>query len=124
MKKQSLYGKTLLVRISVLAMAVIAALWRQEKTESMGIVYASETEDVQISDKTQNTELLETMDFTDVDRMMEELFPQETMGFADAVRQIMLGNTDAGREAMKEMLWERMLGAWEVNRKSILYLIL
>ena len=124
MKKQSLYGKILLVRISVLAMAVIAALWWQEKTESMGIVYASETEDVQISDKTQNTELLETMDFTDVDRMMEELFPQETMGFADAVRQIMLGNTDAGREAMKEMLWERMLGAWEVNRKSILYLIL
>ena len=124
MKKQSLYGKILLVRISVLAMAVIAALWRQEKTESMGIVYASETEDVQISDKTQNTELLETMDFTDVDRMMEELFPQETMGFADAVRQIMLGNTDAGREAVKEMLWERMLGAWEVNRKSILYLIL
>lgn len=124
MKKQSLYGKILLVRISVLAMAVIAALWWQEKTESMGIVYASETEDVQISDKTQNTELLESMDFTDVDRMMEELFPQETMGFADAVRQIMLGNTDAGREAMKEMLWERMLGAWEVNRKSILYLIL
>ena len=124
MKKQSLYGKILLVRISVLAMTVIAALWWQEKTESMGIVYASETEDVQISDKTQNTELLETMDFTDVDRMMEELFPQETMGFADAVRQIMLGNTDAGREAMKEMLWERMLGAWEVNRKSILYLIL
>ena len=124
MKKQSLYGKILLVRISVLAMTVIAALWWQEKTESMGVVYASETEDVQISDKTQNTELLETMDFTDVDRMMEELFPQETMGFADAVRQIMLGNTDAGREAMKEMLWERMLGAWEVNRKSILYLIL
>ena len=79
---------------------------------------------MQISDKTQNTELLETMDFTDVDRMMEELFPQETMGFADAVRQIMLGNTDAGREAMKEMLWERIFGAWEVNRKSILYLIL
>ena len=124
MKKQSLYGKILLVRISVLAMTVIAALWWQEKTESMGIVYASETEDVQISDKTQNTELLETMDFTDVDRMMEELFPQETMGFADAVRQIMLGNTDAGREAMKEMLWERIFGAWEVNRKSILYLIL
>ena len=124
MKKQSLYGKILLIRIGVLAMTVIAALWRQEKTESMGIVYASETEDVQISDKTQNTELLETMDFTDVDRMMEELFPQETMGFADAVRQIMLGNTDAGREAVKEMLWERIFGAWEVNRKSILYLIL
>ena len=124
MKKQSLYGKILLVRISVLAMTVIAALWWQEKTESMGIVYASETEDMQISDKMQNMELLESMDFTDVDRMMEELFPQETMGFADAVRQIMLGNTDAGREAMKEMLWERMLGAWEVNRKSILYLIL
>ena len=124
MKKQSLYGKILLVRISVLAMTVIAALWWQEKTESMGIVYASETEDVQISDKTQNMELLESMDFTDVDRMMEELFPQETMGFADAVRQIMLGNTDAGREAMKEILWERMFGAWEVNRKSILYLIL
>ena len=124
MKKQSLYGKILQVRISVLAMAVIAALWWQEKTESMGIVYASETEDMQISDKTQNTELLETMDFTDVDRMMEELFPQETMGFADAVRQIMLGNTDAGRETMKEMLWERIFGAWEVNRKSILYLIL
>lgn len=124
MKKQSLYGKILLARISVLAMTVIAALWWQEKTEGMGVVYASETEDVQISDKTQNTELLETMDFTDVDRMMEELFPQETMGFADAVRQIMLGNTDAGREAMKEMLWERMFGAWEVNRKSILYLIL
>ena len=124
MKKQSLYGKILLVRISVLAITVIAALWWQEKTESMGVVYASETEDVQISDKMQNMELLESMDFTDVDRMMEELFPQETMGFADAVRQIMLGNTDAGREAMKEMLWERMLGAWEVNRKSILYLIL
>ena len=124
MKKQSLYGKILLVRISVLAMTVIAALWWQEKTESMGIVYASETEDMQISDKMQNMELLESMDFTDVDRMMEELFPQETMGFADAVRQIMLGNTDAGREAVKEMLWERMLGAWEVNRKSILYLIL
>ena len=88
MKKQSSYGRILLVRISMLAMTVIAALWWQEKTESMGIVYASETEDVQISDKTQNMELLESMDFTDIDRMMEDLFPQERMEFADAVRQI------------------------------------
>lgn len=85
MKKQSSYGRILLVRISMLAMTVIAALWWQEKTESMGIVYASETEDVQISDKTQNMELLESMDFTDIDRMMEDLFPQERMEFADAV---------------------------------------
>ena len=124
MKKQSSYGRILLVRISMLAMTVIAALWWQEKTESMGIVYASETEDVQISDKTQNMELLESMDFTDLDRMMEDLFPQERMEFADAVRQIMIGNTDVGRDAIKEMLRERILGAWEVNRKSILYLIL
>ena len=48
MKKQSAYGRILLVRISMLAMTVIAALWWQEKAESMGIVYASETEDVQI----------------------------------------------------------------------------
>lgn len=124
MKKQSSYGRILLVRISVLAMMVIVVLWWQEKMESMGVVYASETEDAQISDKTQNTELLESMDFTDIDRMMEDLFPQERMGFADAVRQIMLGNTDVGRDAIKEMLQERILGAWEVNRKSILYLIL
>lgn len=124
MKKQSSYGRILLVRISMLAMTVIAALWWQEKTESMGIVYASETEDVQISDKTQNMELLESMDFTDIDRMMEDLFPQERMEFADAVRQIMMGNTDVGRDAIKEMLQERIFGAWEVNRKSILYLIL
>lgn len=124
MKKQSSYGRILLVRISVLAMTVIVVLWWQEKMESMGVVYASETEDAQISDKTQNTELLESMDFTDVDRMMEDLFPQERMRFADAVRQIMLGNTDVGRDAIKEMLQERILGAWEVNRKSILYLIL
>lgn len=124
MKKQSSYGRILLVRISMLAMTVIAALWWQEKAESMGIVYASETEDVQISDKTQNMELLESMDFTDIDRMMEDLFPQERMEFADAVRQIMMGNTDVGRDAIKEMLWERIFGAWEVNRKSILYLIL
>lgn len=124
MKKQSSYGRILLVRISMLAMTVIAALWWQEKAESMGIVYASETEDVQISDKTQNMELLESMDFTDIDRMMEDLFPQERMEFADAVRQIMMGNTDVGRDAIKEMLRERILGAWEVNRKSILYLIL
>lgn len=124
MKKQSSYGRILLVRISVLAMTVIVVLWWQEKMESMGVVYASETEDAQISDKTQNTELLESMDFTDVDRMMEDLFPQERMGFADAVRQIMLGNTDVGRDAIKEMLQERILGAWEVSRKSILYLIL
>ena len=124
MKKQSSYGRILLVRISMLAMTVIAALWWREKTESMGIVYASETEDVQISDKTQNMELLESMDFADIDQMMEDLFPQERMEFADAVRQIMMGNTDVGRDAIKEMLWERILGAWEVNRKSILYLIL
>lgn len=124
MKKQSSYGRILLVRISVLAMTVIVVLWWQEKMESMGVVYASETEGAQISDKTQNTELLESMDFTDIDRMMEDLFPQERMGFADAVRQIMSGNTDVGRDAIKEMLQERILGAWEVNRKSILYLIL
>lgn len=124
MKKQSAYGRILLVRISMLAMTVIAALWWQEKAESMGIVYASETEDVQIPDKTQNMELLESMDFTDIDRMMEDLFPQERMEFADAVRQIMMGNTDVGRDPIKEMLRERIFGAWEVNRKSILYLIL
>lgn len=124
MKKQSSYGKILMVSISVLSMTVIVVLWWQEKMESMGVVYASETEDARISDKTQNTELLESMDFTDIDRIMEDLFPQERMGFADAVRQIMLGNTDVGRDAIKEMLQERILGAWEVNRKSILYLIL
>ena len=57
MKKQSSYGRILLVRISMLAMTVIAALWWQEKAESMGTVYASETEDVQISDKTQNIDV-------------------------------------------------------------------
>ena len=124
MKKQSAYGRILLVRISMLAMTVIAALWWQEKAESMGIVYASETEDVQISDKTQNMELLESMDFTDIDRMMEDLFPQERMEFEDSVRQIMMGNKDVGLDAIKEMLRERIFGAWEVNRKSILYLIL
>ena len=103
---------------------MIVVLWWQEKMESMGVVYASEAEDAQMSDKTQNTELLETMDFSDIDRIMEDLFPQERMGFADAVRQIMSGNTDVGRDAIKEMLRERILGAWEVNRKSILYLIL
>mgnify|MGYP002644218321 FL=1 len=123
MKKQSSYGRILLVRISVLAMMIVV-LWWQEKMESMGVVYASEAEDAQMSDKTQNTELLETMDFSDIDRIMEDLFPQERMGFADAVRQIMSGNTDVGRDAIKEMLRERILGAWEVNRKSILYLIL
>lgn len=123
MKKQRLYGRILLVRISVLAMMIVV-LWWQEKMESMGVVYASEAEDAQMSDKTQNTELLETMDFSDIDRIMEDLFPQERMGFADAVRQIMSGNTDVGRDAIKEMLRERILGAWEVNRKSILYLIL
>ena len=111
MKKQSSYGRILLVRISMLAMTVIAALWWQEKAESMGTVYASETEDVQISDKTQNMELLESMDFTDIDRMMEDLFPQERMEFADAVRQIMIGNTDVGRDAIKEMLRERIFGS-------------
>lgn len=123
MKKQSSYGRILLVRISVLAMMIVV-LWWQEKMESMGVVYASEAEDAQMSDKTQNTELLETMDFSDIDRIMEDLFPQERMGFADAVRQIMSGNTDVGRDAIKEMLRERILGAWEVNRKSILCLIL
>ena len=37
MKKQSAYGRVLLVRISMLAMTVIAALWWQEKAESMGM---------------------------------------------------------------------------------------
>ena len=79
MKKQSSCGKNFLVRIGVLVMTVIAVLWWQQKTESMGVVCASETEDVQISDEiqTQNAELLESMDFTDIDRMMEEIFPQE-----------------------------------------------
>ncbi len=44
MKKQSSYGRILLVRISMLAMTVIAALWWQEKAESMGLVYACETD--------------------------------------------------------------------------------
>lgn len=113
-------------------------MWLEGSFASMNVVYASETgetqtlEDTQLSEnaqlseeaRMQSTKLLDSMDFSDLDRMMEDLFPKEKLRFADAVRQFVTGNTDAGWKAMKELLGERLLGAWDVNRKSILYLIL
>ena len=138
MRRKQSDSRFLLIRM--LAPIVLCGLfmWLEGSLRCMNVVYASETgitqtpenaqtpDDMQILEEaqTQSSELLDSMDFSDLDRMMEDLFPQETMSFSNAVRQIAAGDMDVGRSAMRELLQERLLGAWEVNRKSVLYLIL
>lgn len=90
-------------------------------------VYAAELRNVQNisgAEQEQDENLLETMDFSDLDQVLEELFPGDNMCFGDAVRQIMSGNAGTAREVIGQMIWERIWGAWESNRMSLVHLIL
>lgn len=138
MRREQSGSRFFLIRMLASIVLCGVALWLEGSFACTDVVYASETGttqtmkdtqesgDMQILEEAQiqSSELLGSMDFSDLDRIMEDLFPRESMSFSDAVRQIATGNTDVGWSAMKALLRERMLGAWDVNRKSIMYLIL
>lgn len=83
-----------------------------------------DTGNTAVTEQKQETELLESMDFSDLDRVLAELFPEESMNFGDAVRKIMSGDTGTAGEVIGKMIRERIFGAWEANRMTMIHLIL
>lgn len=68
-------------------------------------------------------ELLGEMDFSEMDRMLEELFPGERMEFGEILQSVIAGETELTEEFLKEMIDERLFYALRVNLKSVVHLV-
>lgn len=64
----------------------------------------------------------EETDLTEMDQMIENLFPNETRGFADLVKKLLSGEMSGG-EWILRALKNGIFGAAAANRKAILQLI-
>lgn len=68
-------------------------------------------------------EFLEDLDFSDVERMMGELFPQEKIRFSDILEHLMEGDFSGGLRLAGKALSHRMLSILVENKTAMIYIL-
>lgn len=100
---------------------------------SWGIEAAAKEQDEE-NENTAGTELeharenakedfLREMDFSEMDRLLADLFPEERMDFGQMIRSIMEGETKLDAELLNRMIGDQIFRALRVNRESVMHLI-
>lgn len=68
-------------------------------------------------------ELLSEMDFSEIDQLLAELFPEERMDFGEMVRSVMSGETKLSTDLVKQMIDSQLFRAFRINRESVIHLL-
>lgn len=82
----------------------------------------TEEEIRKLEEKTKE-ELLSEMDFSEMDEVLENLFPDEKLDFGGTVRAVMSGELDLDAELVNRLIADQLFYAFRVNKRSIIQLI-
>lgn len=106
--------------------------WETEGIESIGdgrknqekddVKERAENETRELEKKTRE-ELLGEMDFSEIDELLADLFPQERLDFGETVRSVMGGETEFDKELVSRLVSDQLFYAFRVNKRSVLQLI-
>lgn len=68
-------------------------------------------------------ELSGQLDYSEVDRVLEELFPEEKLDFGEMVREMISGDTKASGELLGRLLYEQFFYAFSSCRKNLVQIL-
>lgn len=81
-------------------------------------------EDITIElEKSTRDELLSAMDFSEMDALLADLFPEEKLDFGGTVRSVMSGETKLDAGLVNRLVGDQLFYAFRVNRRSMIQLI-
>lgn len=69
-------------------------------------------------------ELNNTYDFTEIDSMLDEIFPDEKLNFKDTVLSLITGDVDFSFGLMKEMFLDQLFYEIESNKSGMIHMLL
>lgn len=82
----------------------------------------TEEEIRKLEEKTKE-ELLSEMDFSEMDKVLEDLFPDEKLDFGGTVRAVMSGELELDVGLVNKLIADQLFYAFRVNKRSIIQLI-
>lgn len=88
--------------------------------EEEGEVQAEENLET-IGEKTRE-ELLKEMDFSEMNQVLSDLFPDEKLDFGEIIRSVMRGETEPNAELLNQVISEQLFRAFRVNRQGVINL--
>ncbi len=88
-----------------------------EKTAAPG-------EEMERARESAREELLKEMDFSEMDRLLAELFPEERITFGEVIRSVMKGEMKLDAKLLGRMIGDKVFYAFRVNRESVIHLII
>ncbi len=74
-------------------------------------------------EETTRDELLSEMDFSEMDELLSDLFPEEKPDFAETVRLVMAGEVRLDAGLVNKLIGDELFYAFRVNKRSIIQLI-
>ena len=69
-------------------------------------------------------ELNNTYDFTEIDAMLDEIFPDEKLNFKDTVLALITGDVDFSFGIIKEMFMDQLFYEMESNKSGMIHILL
>ncbi len=94
-----------------------AAREESEKTADLG-------EEMERARKNAREEILKEMDFSEMDRLLAELFPEERIKFGEVIQSVMKGDMELDAKLLGRMIGDKVFYAFRVNRESVIHLII
>lgn len=67
---------------------------------------------------------MEGLEFDDIDKELEELFPDEKMDFGETVGQILSGDLSGSADLLKRLCADQLTYAFRVNKDSLIHMLL
>lgn len=91
--------------------------------ESESEEFAALGEEMEQARKNAREELLQEMDFSEMDRLLAELFPEERIEFGEVIWAVMQGETKLDAKLLGRMIGDKVFYAFRINRESVIHLI-
>lgn len=108
---------------------ITAGAYQEEERGSVPLEDGESGEDARAKEETrkleQNTreELLSEMDFSEMDELLADLFPEEKLDFGETVRSVMRGETKLDAGLVNRLIGDQLFYAFRVNKRSMIHLI-
>lgn len=86
--------------------------------------YEAETEYEETEAGDVRTYMEEKLEFDDINRELEGLFPDEKLDFGETVLQILSGDLSVSADLLKRLCADQLTYAFQVNRESLIHMLL
>lgn len=120
-KKRKMYFQTLLLFV-YLMYAFSWSIQADAQEPDDASVHTAEKE-LENARENAKEDFLQQMDFSEMDRLLADLFPEERMDFGEIVRSVMEGETKLDAELLNRMISDQIFRAFRINRESVMHLI-